>query len=110
MLGLTSVSSQLICDSDGNILSVEKCCVGSMYEEDMWYSSIKGKEMEEEKFSVPPPPVAGKIEPLHPSKLRTVPAEIIPEALKARQEIIDDKFSSSFSSQDTSNQDTEEDA
>lgn len=196
-LGFTSVSSQLICDSDGNILSVEKCCVGSMYEEDMWYSSIKGKEMEEEvhgpfwviggkgynlskhvltpvaepanekeirfneahtkiqkvmrntlgsmkwrfrclmqlgfaidgsldkksniikaccvlhnlakKFSVPPPPVAGKIEPLHPSKLRTVPAEIIPEALKARQEIID-KFSSSFSSQDTSNQGAEEDA
>ncbi|KAK5850760.1 hypothetical protein PBY51_001610 [Eleginops maclovinus] len=197
-LGYTSVVSQLICDSDGNILSVEKCCVGSTYEEDMWDSSIKGKEIEDglhgqfwviggkgynisehvltpvsepandkeihfnkahtkiqkvmrktlgsmkrrfrclmqlgfahegtlhkkgniikaccvlhnlaKKFSVPPPPVAGKIEPLHPSRWRTMPVEVNPEALKARQEIIDDTFSSIFSSQDTSNKDTEEDA
>lgn len=45
-LGYTSVVSQLICDSDGNILSVEKCCVGSTFEQEMWESSFKGKEME----------------------------------------------------------------
>lgn len=46
------------------------------------------------KFSVPPPPVAGKIEPLHPGKQHTVPVEVNPEALQARQKLIDDNFSS----------------
>lgn len=45
-LGYTSVVSQIICDSDGNILSVEKCCVGSTHEQDMWESSFKGREIE----------------------------------------------------------------
>lgn len=45
------------------------------------------------KFSVPPPPVAGKIEPLHPGKQRAVPDEINPEAIKARQELINSIFS-----------------
>ncbi|XP_029311810.1 putative nuclease HARBI1 [Cottoperca gobio] len=187
-LGYTSVVSQLICDCDGNILSVEKCCVGSTFEQEMWDSSFKGKEMEEElhgpfwviggkgytlskhvltpvsepandretrfneahtkihnvmrttlgsmkrrfrclmqlgfaqegsldkksniikacsvlhniakKFSVPPPPVAGKIEPLHPGKKHSVPSEINPEALKCRQEIIDGNFSTVSMSQD----------
>lgn len=47
-LGYTSVVSQIICDSDGNILSVEKCCVGSTFEQEMWESSFKGREVEEE--------------------------------------------------------------
>ena len=47
-LGYTSVVSQLICDSDGNILSVEKCCVGSTFEQEMWDSSFRGREMERE--------------------------------------------------------------
>uniref|UniRef100_A0A8C2WD25 Harbinger transposase-derived nuclease n=1 Tax=Cyclopterus lumpus TaxID=8103 RepID=A0A8C2WD25_CYCLU len=47
-LGYTSVVSQFICDSDGNILSVEKCCVGSTFEQELWDSSFKGREMEEE--------------------------------------------------------------
>lgn len=47
-LGYTSVVSQIICDSDGNILSVEKCCVGSTFEQDLWDSSFKGREMEHE--------------------------------------------------------------
>ncbi|XP_075949727.1 putative nuclease HARBI1 [Anarhichas minor] len=180
-LGYTSVVSQIICDSDGNILSVEKCCVGSTFEQEMWESSFKGREMEEElhgpywviggkgyrlskhvltpvsepandgetrfneahakihnvmrtmlgsmkrrfrclmqlgfaqecslvkkaniikacsvlhniakKFSVPPPPVAGKIEPLHPGKQHSVPVAINPEALQARQELIRCHFS-----------------
>ncbi|CAJ1080952.1 putative nuclease HARBI1 [Xyrichtys novacula] len=46
--GYTSVVSQLICDSDGNILSVEKCCLGSMFDQKLWESSFKGREMEEE--------------------------------------------------------------
>ncbi|KAM3591535.1 uncharacterized protein V6R79_003325 [Siganus canaliculatus] len=45
-LGYTSVVSQVICDCHGNILSVEKCCVGSTSEQEMWESSFKGKEME----------------------------------------------------------------
>lgn len=45
-LGYTAVVSQLICDSDGNILSVEKCEVGSTPEQKMWASSAKGKEIE----------------------------------------------------------------
>ncbi|TDG98248.1 hypothetical protein EPR50_G00214840 [Perca flavescens] len=187
--GYTSVVSQIICDSDGNILSVEKCCVGSTIEQEMWESSFKGREMEEDlhgpywliggkgyhlskhvltplsepandieirfndahmrihnvmrttlgsmkrrfrclmqlgfaqegsldkksniiktcsvlhniakKFSVPPPPVAGKIEPLHPGKQRAVPDEINPEAIKARQELINSIFSIAPSSKDT---------
>ncbi|KAM3859891.1 putative nuclease HARBI1 [Diretmus argenteus] len=47
-LGYTSVVTQIICDCDGNIMSVEKCCVGSTTEQDMWDSSFKGREMEEE--------------------------------------------------------------
>lgn len=47
-LGFTSVVSQVICDYDGNILSVEKCCVGSTCEQEMWDSSFKGRELEEE--------------------------------------------------------------
>lgn len=46
--GYTSVVSQIICDSDGNILSVEKCCVGSTFDQDMWDSSFKGREIEKE--------------------------------------------------------------
>ncbi|XP_068439398.1 putative nuclease HARBI1 [Clinocottus analis] len=175
-LGYTSVVSQIICDSDGNILSVEKCCVGSTFEQEIWDSSFKGREMEEElhgsywviggkgyqlskhvltpvsvpandsetrfneahakihnvmritlgsmkrrfrclmqlgfaqecsldkkaniikaccvlhniakKFSVPPPPVAGKIEPLHPGKQHSRPVTVNPEALQARKELI----------------------
>ncbi|KAM8729573.1 putative nuclease HARBI1 [Acanthopagrus latus] len=200
-LGHTSVVSQFICDSDGNILSVEKCCVGSTLEQEMWESSFKGREMEEDlhgpywviggksyklsmhvltpvsepandkeirfneahakihnvmrttlgsmkrrfkclmqlgfaqegsldkksniikscsvlhniakKFSTPPPPVAGKIEPLHPGRQRSVPVEINSEAVKARQEIIDSKFNKSVvsSSKNPPSKDaTEEDA
>lgn len=47
-LGYTSVVSQVICDLDGNILSVEKCCVGSTSEQEMWESSFKGREVEKE--------------------------------------------------------------
>ncbi|XP_029977352.1 putative nuclease HARBI1 [Sphaeramia orbicularis] len=47
-LGNTSVVSQLICDSDGNILSIEKCCVGGTSEQEMWESSFKGQEIEED--------------------------------------------------------------
>lgn len=177
--GYTSVVSQIICDSDGNVLSVEKCCLGSTYEQELWETSFKGKEMEEEihgpywviggkgynlskhvlipvpepandsetrfneahakiydvmqmmlcsmkqrfrclmqlgfaqesslakksniikacsvlhniakKFSVPLPPVAGKIEPLHQGKKRSEP-EIKPEFLKARQDLIKANF------------------
>lgn len=39
---------QIICDSNGNILSVEKCCVGSTFEQDLWNPSFKGREMEDE--------------------------------------------------------------
>lgn len=45
-LGYTAVVSQIICDSDGNILSVEKCEVGSTPEQEIWASSDKGREME----------------------------------------------------------------
>lgn len=47
-LGYASVVSQVICDFDGNILSVEKCCVGSTSEQEMWESSFKGRELEKE--------------------------------------------------------------
>lgn len=46
-LGYTSVVSQFICDSEGNILSVEKCCVGSAFEQELWDSSFKGREVED---------------------------------------------------------------
>ncbi|XP_072311847.1 putative nuclease HARBI1 [Eucyclogobius newberryi] len=46
-LGYTAVVSQLICDSDGNILCVEKCEVGSTSEHEMWASSARGKDVEE---------------------------------------------------------------
>lgn len=50
-LGYTSVVSQIICDCDGNILSVEKCCVGGTFEQEMWDSSFKGREMQEDLHS-----------------------------------------------------------
>lgn len=46
--GFTSVMSQFICDSTGNILSVEKCCVGSTAEQELWEYSFKGREVEED--------------------------------------------------------------
>lgn len=186
--GYTSVVSQMIFDSDGNIMSVEKCSVGSTCEQEMWDTSFKGRELEEDlhgpfwviggkgyrqskhvlaplsnptsdselrfneahakvyevirttlgtmkrrfkclmqlgfaeegslnkksniiksccvlhniakKFSVTPPPAAGKIEPFNPVKQPLVPAEIHPEAQKARQELIDANFSVVSSSQD----------
>ncbi|XP_072229165.1 putative nuclease HARBI1 [Leuresthes tenuis] len=180
-LGYTSVVSQFICDSEGNILSVEKCCVGSTFEQEMWDSSFKGREVEEDlhgpfwfvggkgynlskhvltpvskpennnevrfneaharihnvmqitlgsmrrrfkclmqlgfadegslnkksniikacsvlhniakKFSVPLPAAPGKIEPLYPGRQHSAPVEVSPEALNARQELIDRNFS-----------------
>ncbi|KAM9716845.1 putative nuclease HARBI1 [Menidia menidia] len=47
-LGYTSVVSQFICDSEGNILSVEKCCAGNTPEQEMWQSSFQGREVEED--------------------------------------------------------------
>lgn len=62
------------------------------------------------KFSVPPPPVVGKIEPLHPGKKHAVPVEMNLEALKARQELINCNFSVGSSGQDPlSDSITEED-
>ncbi|XP_043959339.1 putative nuclease HARBI1 [Gambusia affinis] len=189
-LGYTSVVSQFICDVEGNILSVEKCCVGSAFEQELWDSSFKGREVEDglhgpfwfiggkgyrlskhvltsvinpvfdrevrfneahakvhrvmqsmlgamkrrfrclqqlgfaeegslnkksniikscsvlhniaKKFSVPLPPRAGMAEPSYPGKMYTCPMEISPEALKARQELIDKNFSASVSNQDSS--------
>uniref|UniRef100_G3NZ95 DDE Tnp4 domain-containing protein n=1 Tax=Gasterosteus aculeatus aculeatus TaxID=481459 RepID=G3NZ95_GASAC len=179
--------SQVICDSEGNVLSVEKCCVGGTCEQEMWETSFKGREMEEElhgpywvigkgyhlskhvmtpvsepandnevrfneahakihdvmrttlgsmkrrfrclmqlgfaqecsldkkadvikacsvlhniakKFSVPAPPAAGKIEPLHPGNQNSVPFNIDPEALQARQELIQRNFSVGSASKD----------
>lgn len=61
------------------------------------------------KFSVPPPPVAGKIEPLLPGKQHSVPVEINPEALKAREKLIEDTFSVVYSILDPlSNNSTED--
>ncbi|XP_038156991.1 putative nuclease HARBI1 [Cyprinodon tularosa] len=48
VMGYTSVVSQFICDCEGNILSVEKCCVGSTFEQELWDSSFKGREVEED--------------------------------------------------------------
>ncbi|XP_018542639.1 putative nuclease HARBI1 [Lates calcarifer] len=197
-LGYTSIVSQIICDSDGNILSLEKCCVGSTFEQEMWDTSFRGREIEKElhgpywviggkgyhlskhvltpvsependsetrfneahakiqdvmrttlgslkrrfrclmqlgfaqetsldkksniikaccvlhniakKFSVPPPPAAGKIEPLHPGKQHSASEKIDPEALTARQKLISNNFTLVSSSQDPSgNNVTEED-
>lgn len=46
--GYTSVVNQIICDSDGNILSVGNCSVGSTFDQDMWTSSLKGTEIEKD--------------------------------------------------------------
>ncbi|KAM8837227.1 putative nuclease HARBI1 [Spinachia spinachia] len=180
-LGYTTVVSQVICDAHGNVLSVERCCVGGAREQDMWEASFKGREMEEElhgpywviggkgyrlskhvmtpvsepandtevrfneahakihdvirttlgsmkrrfrclmqlgfaqegsldkkgdiikacsvlhnlakKFSVPAPPAAGRIEPLHPGNQTAGPFSVDPEALQARQELIQRNFS-----------------
>ncbi|XP_056153509.1 putative nuclease HARBI1 [Lampris incognitus] len=46
-LGYTSVTSQIVCDAYGNLLSVEKCCVGSTPEQEMWESSSMKQEMED---------------------------------------------------------------
>uniref|UniRef100_A0A665UYX9 DDE Tnp4 domain-containing protein n=1 Tax=Echeneis naucrates TaxID=173247 RepID=A0A665UYX9_ECHNA len=58
-LGYSSVVSQIICDCDGNLLSVEHCCVGSTKEQEMWESSLKGREMENDLHG--PYMVIGKI-------------------------------------------------
>ncbi|XP_054914106.1 putative nuclease HARBI1 [Poeciliopsis prolifica] len=188
-LGYTSVVSQFMCDAEGNILSVEKCCVGSAFEQELWESSFKGREVEDglhgpfwfiagkgyrlskhvltpvsnpafdrevrfneahakvrrvmqsmlgamkrrfrclqqlgfaeeaclnkksniikscsvlhniaKKFSVPLPPRSGVSEPSYTGKLYTSSMEIDPEALKARQELIDRNFSASVSSRDS---------
>ncbi len=52
------------------------------------------------KFSVPAAPAAGKLEHLHPGKQRSLSVESDPEALKARQEVINFRFSADFSSKD----------
>jgi len=52
------------------------------------------------KFSVPPPPVVGKIEPLHPGKQHSVSVDINSEAQKARQELIHCNFSVASSRHD----------
>ncbi|XP_061765343.1 putative nuclease HARBI1 [Nerophis ophidion] len=49
-LGYKSVVSQMICDLDGNILSVEKCCVGSTSDQDLWCTSFRGREIEDELY------------------------------------------------------------
>ncbi|XP_019938710.1 putative nuclease HARBI1 [Paralichthys olivaceus] len=187
-LGYTSVVSQIICDSEGNVLSVERCCVGSTGEQEMWESSDKGREIEKEllgqfwviggrgyhlsknvlpplaapatdsenrfneahakilnvmrktlgsmkrrfrclmqlgfakeatlnkksniiktccvlhniamKFSVPPPPAAGKIEPLHQGRQLAATGEVNTEVLQARQKVIESSFSLPSSSSD----------
>lgn len=45
------------------------------------------------KFSVPPPPVAGKVKPLVTGKQLSVAVEINPDAIWARQKLIVDNFS-----------------
>ncbi|XP_077407730.1 putative nuclease HARBI1 [Vanacampus margaritifer] len=49
-LGFTSVVCQIICDLDGNILSVEQCCAGGTHEQDLWGTSFRGREIEEELY------------------------------------------------------------
>ena len=60
------------------------------------------------KFSVPSPPLTGTTEQLHPSKERSLPAEINAEALKARQELIEANFSAVSGSEDTQSKSTAE--
>uniref|UniRef100_A0A4W6EQB9 Si:dkey-197c15.6 n=1 Tax=Lates calcarifer TaxID=8187 RepID=A0A4W6EQB9_LATCA len=178
-LGYTSIVSQIICDSDGNILSLEKCC--TFYHKGLTdaelvvlhpslkhvLTPVSEPENDSEtrfneahakiqdvmrttlgslkrrfrclmqlgfaqetsldkksniikaccvlhniakKFSVPPPPAAGKIEPLHPGKQHSASEKIDPEALTARQKLISNNFTLVSSSQDPSgNNVTEED-
>lgn len=61
------------------------------------------------KFSVPPPPVTGKNEHLHLEKLSSEPTEPKPEALKARQELINGNFSIVSSSEDRQSKNVTED-
>ncbi|XP_077359366.1 putative nuclease HARBI1 [Festucalex cinctus] len=49
-LGYASVVCQIICDLDGNILSVEQCCAGGTHEQDLWSTSFRGREIEEELY------------------------------------------------------------
>lgn len=49
-LGYTAVVSQIICDADGNVLSIEESAVGSTSEQEMWESSAIGKEIEEDLY------------------------------------------------------------
>ncbi|CAL9699036.1 unnamed protein product [Knipowitschia caucasica] len=44
--GYTAVACQIICDSDGNVLCVDQCGVGSLSELDLWESSAKGRQIE----------------------------------------------------------------
>ena len=48
------------------------------------------------KFSVPLPPSAEKTERVHPDMDYSVPTKINPEAVKAREELINSKFSYGF--------------
>lgn len=47
-LGYTSVMAQVICDCNGNFMSVDRCCVGSTSAQTIWESSVKGEEIERE--------------------------------------------------------------
>lgn len=47
-LGYTSVMAQVICDCNGNFMSVDRCYVGSTSAQAIWESSVKGEEMERE--------------------------------------------------------------
>ncbi|KAM9773773.1 putative nuclease HARBI1 isoform 1-T1 [Syngnathus typhle] len=49
-LGYPSVVCQMICDLDGNILSVEQCRAGGTHEQDLWGTSFRGREIEEELY------------------------------------------------------------
>lgn len=60
------------------------------------------------KFSVPSPPLIGKTAFLYPGKPRTMPVEINPEALKARQELIDSHFSDKLCSEEEQSKGTVE--
>ncbi|XP_062330238.1 putative nuclease HARBI1 [Osmerus eperlanus] len=43
-LGFLSVMIQIICDCEGNILSVEECCVGSTPQQNIWNTSVIGSQ------------------------------------------------------------------
>lgn len=47
-LGYTSVMAQVICDCNGNFMSVDRCYVGSTSAQTIWESSVKGEEIERE--------------------------------------------------------------